>query len=62
VHLDTVTVVVGKAKGCFGPEEGLVLHPDLVFTFDHNRSGGVGIAVNDSLVPNEIAIRVDRLE
>jgi hypothetical protein len=39
-------------------EEGLVLHADLVHTGHHDGRGGLGVALDDPLVPHDVAARV----
>ena len=61
VQLDAAGAGVGYGDGGLQPEERLVLHPDLVGPLDDDIPGGVGIAVPDALVAQEVAVRVDRL-
>ena len=60
VELDTAAIVIGNRETGLGPEEGLVLHPDLVRPLDDHRAGCVGITVSDAHVTEQIAVGVDR--
>ncbi len=60
VQLDAVLVDVGHRDRRLEPEEGLVLHADLVRPFDDHVADGVRIAGPDALVPQHVAVGVDQ--
>ena len=61
VQLDAATAGVGDRQRRLEPEERLVLHPDLVRALDHDRPRRVDIAAHDPLVPQDVAIGMDRV-
>ena len=57
---NATAIVVGKRQGGFKTEKRLVLHADLVDTFDHDRPGRIGITAVDPLMADDVAIGMDR--
>ena len=51
-------LAVGDREAGLGAEEGLVLHPDLVLAGDDDLGGGVGVAVVDLQVAQDVAAQV----
>ena len=60
VQLDAAAVVVGDGQRRLEAEERLVLHADLVGALDDDVAGGVGVAADDPLVAQDVAVGVDR--
>ena len=57
VEVDAAGAVRDREAG-LGPEEGLVLHPDLVVARDDDVGGGVRVAGADLDVSHQVAVRV----
>ena len=57
---DDAALAVGHREARLRPEEGLVLHPDLVAPADDDVGGRVGLAVLDHDRPQQVAALVQR--
>ena len=51
---------VGEGESGLGPEEGLVLHPDLVGALDDDLTDALGVAVAQGQPADDVAVGVDR--
>ncbi len=60
VQLDATPVLVWNGERRFEPEECLVLHADVVRALDDDFACGIGVAVDDALMTEHIAVRMDR--
>ena len=59
VQFHALRARVWESHCCFKAEEGLILHADCVVAFHNDLGCRVRITVNDALVPNEIAVRMN---
>ena len=60
VQFDAGAIGVGDGDGGLEPEEGLVLHPDLVRALDDDVAGDRRVATPDALRPQNVAVGMDR--
>ena len=61
IHRSTPPWPSGTARPGLGPEEGLVLHADLVGPLDDDVALGGGVAVADRHAAHDVAVGVDRV-
>ena len=62
MHLDSFATRIRNGQGRFETEERLVLHTDLVGPLNHNCTGRIRVTVDDLLVPDHVAVRMDWIE
>ncbi len=60
VQLDAAAAGIGDRERRLEPEEGLVLHADLVGPLDDDVAGGVGVTAHDALMADHVAVGMDR--
>ncbi len=60
-HDQVHAAVFGRdGQAGLGAHERLVLHPDLVVTFDHHGAASAGIAPADRQLPEDVSVGMDR--
>ncbi len=60
VQLDAVAAGIGDRQSGFEPEEGLILHADLVRRLDDHVAHDGRVTAHDPLVADEVAVRMNR--
>ena len=60
-ELHAEPVVVGDGEPALAPEEGLVLHDDLVLPLHHDVAHRLAVAVTDPELAEHVAVGVDRV-
>ena len=60
MQFDSRATWVRQCECSLKSEERLVLHPHLVRTLDHHGTGGAAITAQHPLVPDDVAVGVNR--